>query len=326
MPLGFPVQPHPRALFPGCTAPLEDSSVRTYRSIFLDDGWAHQKYYGWCLAEDHSGLRVLQKQHLGITRSLILLTSGGESRIDEVVARCSGRSGFTDVIVHDFDRVLPEPPALAGRRFHQVDSDRLLNIATFAIDLTPGEADILAQMSADYRRKIRIAESRGIVVEAHDAPSAELRDRFFDAYRTFAKERGLGPINRGVVSRMYSAGDATLFTARKGGGEISNYLHVYTTDRAGIFMYSVNLIKENDGAGQYLHWRAIQRLKQKGLGWYDLGGVASLDPADGIYNFKAKFGGKLTPLGVEWRRMGGVFRLLKGAAEASKLLNNTKRI
>jgi hypothetical protein len=303
----------------------EKSGLPAYRSIFLHDGWAHQKYYGWSLTQDHPGLRVLQKQHLGIMRSLMLLTSGGQSRIDEVVAGCSGRSGFTDIIVHDFDRVLPEPPVLAGRCFRQVEGDRLLNIATFAIDLTLGEANILAQMSADYRRKIRIAESHGIVVEAHDAPNAKLRNAFFDAFHTFAKERGLSPLNRDVVSRMYSAGDATLFTARKGGGGISNYLHVYTTEKAGIFMYSVNLVKENDGAGQYLHWRAIQRLRQKGLDWYDLGGVASLDPADGIYNFKAKFGGELTPLGVEWRCMGGVFRLLKSAADAAKLLSNPKR-
>jgi hypothetical protein len=51
---------------------------RVYRSIFLDDGWAHQKYFGWTLAKDRPGLRVLRKKRLAFTRSLMLLSKGGE--------------------------------------------------------------------------------------------------------------------------------------------------------------------------------------------------------------------------------------------------------
>ena len=99
---------------------------------------------------------------------------------------------------------------------------------------------------------------------------------------------------------MYARGDALLFVAKKH-GEITNYLHIYTTGSKAIFMYGVNPCKENDGAGQYLHWRAILRLKEMGLEWYDLGGVATQDANDGIFNFKSKFGAPLVSLGCEWR-------------------------
>jgi hypothetical protein len=43
----------------------------------------------------------------------------------------------------------------------------------------------------------------------------------------------------------------------------------------------------SDDAGQYLHRQAVRRLK-----------------ADGIYNLKEKFGGKLVRLWTEWRHTG----------------------
>jgi hypothetical protein len=108
------------------------------------------------------------------------------------------------------------------------------------------------------------------------------------------------PVVGEALRQMYARGDAMLFVAKKRGA-ISNYLHVYTTGGKAFFMYGVNPSKENDGAGQYLHWRAILRLKEMGLDWYDLGGVAVKDARDGIYNFKSKFGAPLVSLGCEWR-------------------------
>ena len=110
--------------------------MRKYRSIFIDDDWAHQKYYGWNLIEDHPGLRVLERRRFALLRSLMLLTKGGEVCLDDAVRRARGRLGLADVIIHDFDCVLPDPPSLARLRFHRSEQrERLLNIATYVVDL-----------------------------------------------------------------------------------------------------------------------------------------------------------------------------------------------
>ena len=37
-----------------------DKQPEAYQSVFLEDGWAHQRYFGWKVALDHPGLRVLR--------------------------------------------------------------------------------------------------------------------------------------------------------------------------------------------------------------------------------------------------------------------------
>jgi len=294
--------------------------TRVYRSIFLEDGWAHQKYFGWTVVEDLPGLRILQKRRAVFTRSLILLTRGGCDRLAEAVVRTAGRAGLSDIMVHDFDEVYELAPEIAGSTFRRAEQrERLLNIATFAVDLRRSESEILAAMSSDYRRKIKKAPSAGIVVEAHPHPDAAMREVFFSAYASFAGVRGLKAPDPAAINAMYAAGDALLLVARKD-GEISNYLHVYVAGETGVFMHGVNLSKLNDGAGQFLHWQAMRALKARGLGWYDLGGIAALDTTDGIYNFKKKFGGQLVRLGTEWRYTGAVLRRAFSAKVAIGLL------
>jgi hypothetical protein len=220
-------------------------------------------------------------------------------------------------VIHDFDSLLPDSPVLGGRRFRKaVASERLLNMATFVIDLRLDETSLLALMSADYRRKIRKSESAGIRVGVHERPDDGLVRSFAGAYAVLAQERGLTPLDTEVLRRMYEGDNAVLLVARRG-GEITNYLHLYTTSTTGLFMHGVNPARDNDGAGQYLHWTAMRTLRERGLAWYDLGGVAALDPSNGIYNFKEKFGGQLVMLGPEWRHASPG---LRPAATASRLL------
>jgi lipid II:glycine glycyltransferase (peptidoglycan interpeptide bridge formation enzyme) len=216
--------------------------------------------------------------------------------------------------VHDFDDALGDASSLAGLPFHRAAaSERLLNVATFVIDLSQEESALRSAMSTDYRRKLRKAETSGVEVEVHERPGDELLDQFLAAYAAMAAERGLSAVRRDVLRRMYAQGHALLLVARRG-NEATNYLHLYTTRETGFFMYGVNPAKENDGAGQFIHWRAMQELKARGLAWYDLGGVPSLDPANGIHQFKQKFGGQLVLLGSEWRHLGKALKPLKLAS------------
>ena len=248
--------------------------LRHYESLFLEADCSLLRELGW--GEQlvlHPGLRVLCKRRLFYRRSLILLQKGGEVELQRFLAEGGAEFWLGDITIHDFDEVLRHPLAIAGIRFHlAAKHERLLNIATFAIDLAQDEDETLAAMNPDYRRKIKIAASRGVSVEAHDKPSPDLQASFIATFNAFARARGMRPIAGEALSRIYARGDALLFVARKRGA-ISNYLHIYTKGAKAIFMYGVNPSKENDGAGQYLQWRAILRLKEMGLEWYDLGGV-----------------------------------------------------
>ena len=60
-----------------------DAPRRVYRSIFLDEDWAHQKYFGWIIAEERAGLRLLRKKRSAFARSLVLLNKPGEAWLAE---------------------------------------------------------------------------------------------------------------------------------------------------------------------------------------------------------------------------------------------------
>jgi hypothetical protein len=278
--------------------------TREYRSIFLADDWAHQCYFGWRVALDEPGLRVLTKRRAIVDRFLVLLSKVGHPRVDDCVRRLSGSLGLADIVVHDFEDEIDGERTIGGLCFRRAQQrELLLNTATFVLDLQKSEDALLAAMTPDYRRKIRKAEAAGVRVEAFDKPESDLVTRFIAAFVSFARDRGLNAANAKAISAMYADGRALLLVARKN-GEISNFLHLYKAGNAASFMYGVNLLKVNDGTGQYLHWQAIRRLKADGVEWYDLGGVPSLDSLDGIYNFKKRFGGQLVLLGSEWRYTG----------------------
>lgn len=277
-----------------------------YRSIFFAPDWAHQKYFGWKELFSEPGLRILAKWRFPVTRYLFLLERDGRDVLDRQVLRCRGKAELADIIVHDFDDVLASGYSVGNRLFHKVEQrDRLLNNATFVINLQRSDAELMARMSADYRRKIRKAASSDVEIEVNAHPTQLLVEEFAYEFRRFAQERGLTAVDPKVLSNMYRDGYAILLVARKS-GKTTNFLHVYRTAEAASFMYGVNLSKQNDGAGQYLHFAAMRVLRDQGVCWYDMGGVVSSHPSNGIYRFKEKFGGEYVSLGCEWRHTGRV--------------------
>src|SRR2546430_1812944 len=86
---------------------------RVYRSVFLGNTWAHQKYLGWTVVDNLPGLRVLKKSYGIFDRYLLLLTAPGTGPLEDAVARAMGPLGLSDVIIHDFDGIYSEAPRLA---------------------------------------------------------------------------------------------------------------------------------------------------------------------------------------------------------------------
>lgn len=293
---------------------------RTYRSLFLGKYNLHQCYFGWNLEKESPGLRVLRKCYGPFFRILMLLEATGRDALTDSVLKVANCPLCIEVVIHDFDDILAQPVVLKSLRFQRSSAaERLLNIATFAIDLTHDHSSLRAAMSADYRRKLRKAEAAGFEVEVHEQPSPNLIDKFLSVYSTFAATRGLAVVSRDLLCRMYEDGQALLLLGRCR-GEVRNFLHLYMTDETGFFMYGVSPVRENDGGGQFMHWRAMQELKRRGRVWYDLGGVPFVNETNGIYQFKEKFGGQFVPLGSEWRHCG---RMIKPVVATLQLVRRT---
>ena len=289
--------------------------ARAYRSIFLEPNWAHQVYFGWQEREYAPGFRVLEKTRSGAIRLLVMIEP--DFSRDLLLSALKAPLRTAEIVVHDFGAETTEPFASCGRHFTPLDADcRLLNIATYVVDLSVSEDEALARMSGDYRRKIRKAATSGLAVQAMEKPASGVIDRFEAAFATLAKERALSPIDRAAFVRMYENDDAILYVLRQGDEEVG-YLHVYRAGGAAIFMTGVNPAKGNDGAGQFLHWEIMKDLKRRGVAWYDLGGVRSFDDSDGISRFKKSFGGVPVRLGGEWRCRAG---WVGGALAARRLL------
>ena len=278
----------------------------SYRSIFLASDWAHQKYFGWKELLCQPGLSILMKGRFPVNRYLFLLERAGRGGLDRQVSRCQGMAGLADIIIHDFDDVLTSGYSVGSSLFRKAEQrERLLNIATFVIDLRKSDEELMARMSANYRREIHKAASSDVEIEVNAHPTQFVVDEFAEEFRRFAQERGLNAVDPQVLSSMYRDGNAILLVARKS-GKTTNFVHLYKAADAAAFMYGVNLSKQNDGVGKYLQFEAMRVLRNQGVSWYDMGGVVPSDPSDGIYRFKERFGGEFLSLGSEWRYTGSV--------------------
>ena len=293
--------------------------TRVYRSIFLDDDCALHKYYGWNV--DDEPVRVLRKKRLGFTRSLVLLTKSCEAALPGAVARAGGRLGLADVTIHDFDGVLLGPPLLAGRAFrHAEQSERLLNIATYVIDLQETEETLWKKLGAKSRNAVRKAESEGVkFVNESDFQGASAS--FYKLYGPIARQHNLSVPDRRILQRMNQDGNILCVSCSNANGDGSTRMvnMIYLTTECGYYMLGARAAETPAGCGQLIQWRTILLLKRLGFSWYDLGGVqVQKDP---IHRFKKSLGGTFFNLGAEYKYESSAFKLARAALRGGQRLS-----
>jgi len=295
-------------------ANMADSSVaprRVYRSVFLDEDWAHQKYFGWSIAEERAGLRLLRKKRSGFARSLVLLNKIGETWLAEAVERGFGFAPLTDMVIHDFDGVLPETPVIAGHHFYRAEQrERLLNIATYVIDLEQDEEALWKNLGPKSRNAVRKAEKDGVNFVCGEDSNAII-NRFYNLYVPVAQQKKLDIPSVGTLKMMQDGGNLICVCAQQSGGQTLAVNIIYVSGRCGYFLHGANHPAITTGVGQFIQWNSIILLKKLGYGWYDLGGVQDKANADGIHEFKKSLGGVFHKLGEEFRSESLGFGLVR---------------
>lgn len=285
-----------------------------YHSIFFEPDWVHTLYYGWRDLLLSPQLRVLEKRRGPTTRRLVLSSDPGvaDSRLQQALGHDALAA---ETVLHDFADALPIGSDRRFERFHPMPRHSwLLNGGTFVIDLAQSEESLLQRMNPDSRRRIQRAERAGVPVELERRPSSARIDRFFRSLRQVARQRAFDVARTETLARMFDDGRAILVSNETHAGE-GAYLMIYCAGDKGYWLHGAGR-GTSPNAGQLLHWRAIQQLKNDGVQWYDLGGVP-FEQTNGIYKFKRAFGGEYLDLGCEYVARTPLMRLLRAGAMAS---------
>lgn len=167
---------------------------------------------------------------------------------------------------------------------------------TIAVDLTPPEAQLLANMKQKTRYNIRIAEKNGVTVRRSSEADLEI---LFRMYAETSVRNGFTIRNReyylSLWSIFISAGLACPLVAYVD-DELVAGLILFIYHKTAWYLYGMSLEKHRDKMPNYLlQWEAMKYAKSLDCIRYDFWGApdefTDQDPMFGVYRFKSGFGG-----------------------------------
>ena len=170
---------------------------------------------------------------------------------------------------------------------------------TFCIDLRRSEDELLAAMSGNTRRKIRVATRKEVSVRA---ASEDDLPRLYQLYRVTGQRDGflIRPIEyyERAWRAFMQAGLAHALIAEYRGAAIAHVILFHFGGKCWYF-YGASANEERGRMPNYaLQWEAIRWAKAQGYATYDMWGAPDrFDETDnlwGVYQFKRGFRGALT--------------------------------
>ncbi|WP_234968993.1 lipid II:glycine glycyltransferase FemX [Alkalispirochaeta americana] len=177
---------------------------------------------------------------------------------------------------------------------------------TVVVSLQDEEESLLSRMKSKTRYNIRLAQRRGVLVEAFTADDSRA-DRelmlWYELYQDTARRDRITihPFcyYRRVLelSRRDGAPRLTLYQARHE-GDLLGGIVVVSWQGTSTYLYGAGAdIKRNLMASYLLQWEALRQARARGDRSYDLFGIPPSDdpahPMHGLYRFKTGFGGEL---------------------------------
>ena len=170
---------------------------------------------------------------------------------------------------------------------------------TLTIDLNRSEDEILAAMSGNTRRKIRVANRKGVLIRRASIEDLPLLYRLYQI--TGERDKFLiRPYDyyRRAWEAFIRAGLAQAFVAEYEGKAIAHVV-VFHFGRKCWYFYGASANEERARMPNYLlQWEAIKWAKSQGYVIYDMWGAPdAFDASDslwGVYQFKRGFRGQVT--------------------------------
>ena len=217
-------------------------------------------------------------------------------KIDPDVIAATGLPGSADD--HATEGGLAVARLLRGRGWRFSDSQVQFR-NTMIIDLRRSEDEILAAMSGGARRKIRVADKKGVVIRAASIVDLPLLYRLYRI--TGERDKFLiRPLEyyRRAWEGFMRAGLAHGLIAEYEGSAIAHVI-LFHFGRKCWYFYGASANEERRRMPNYaLQWAAIKWAKARGFAVYDMWGAPDVfDESDslwGVYQFKRGFRGQLT--------------------------------
>jgi len=168
-------------------------------------------------------------------------------------------------------------------------SPRVRGYRTMLLDLAPDVAAIKAGLAKRWKRQLNKGLKSDFELEV--GTSEELFEQFCELFTRFVKWKGFevehGPGFHLEVHRLLPEAARYLVLLCRHQGQLAGGLVLARTGDTAVYVLGATNPDLRDlRPGHYLQFRAIEKLQEQGLRYYDLGGI---DPEGnpGVYEFKA---------------------------------------
>lgn len=210
-----------------------------------------------------------------------------------------------------------------------LQNPRMKPYQTILVDLAPSLDEIRRALAKKWRNQLNAAERNGL--EITEGTHSSLYAEFAGIYREMIdRKRFESTVNidafRRIHDRLPAAQKMLIVIARRDGRPVAG-LVASIIGATGIYLLGATGDDGANAKGSYLlQWRLLQRLKELGCKWYDLGGInAAANP--GVYHFKTGLGGReLFQIGAYDLYPNHLVRLGVGAAERVSTLFGRVRV
>lgn len=164
---------------------------------------------------------------------------------------------------------------------------------TYYLDLSPPLEDLRANLKRRWRRHLNQSDREDLAIEIRSDSGAlidlvDFHNRFIDA-KGFQTDLDAGFYSE-VQYRLPEEDRLLYLNARKDGELVAGIVVSLLGNSMVYLLGGRNEIGSGARASYQLHWRAIRIAKDKGVRWYDLGGIDP-DENEGVYVFKQGLGG-----------------------------------
>ncbi len=189
--------------------------------------------------------------------------------------------------------------AMCGARGWRFSADQVQFRNTIVLDLSASEDALLAAMSQNTRRKIRVAEREGVQVRAGTADDFPT---LYELYRITAERDGflIRPPSYYQLEwgSLIDAGLAQALIASVDGQAVGHVILFHFGRKCWYFTGASANAHRDKMPNYLLQWEAIRWAKARGCRWYDFWGAPNdfveSDPLWGVYGFKRGFRGTVT--------------------------------
>jgi len=272
---------------------------KKYKSVFFSREWVMEKYFGWNLFYEDNSYKILQQRKSIFTRYLVLVTGVSFDAIYSKLVEFNLFTPLNIVIVHNFSTEVFLEKGSNSNLSLSDPSSRLLNNATFVVDLSKEQNVLWKNLGAKSRNMCKKAKSNDITITLSQNPDKKVYDKFFELYSLMASKKGLVIPNEYVIKDISDNNDFLVVSCVNSDDDIVMVNLVYLCENTAFYMYGAAGGERVNGLGQLAQWKTINQLKDLGYDWYDLGGVSTAEQ-DGIYKFKKSIGGEYMSLGCEY--------------------------